>query len=150
MVSFIRKPYLYFLIITILILVIGVSNENSIIDLNIHDNYYVIPNSILTYYISPIFLIFGLCYYIIYKLELKLTDKITYLHVIISISSLFLYFIMDLYETFFQSNKLVVFDDNKLKNQVLVILFFINIIAQPLFFIHMISAFFKEKINKNC
>ena len=83
------KPYIYFWITAIFILLVGLVNYKSddAININIHDTYFIISTTHLTIAISILFFIIGLIYWILGKTTLKLYPRLTQIHTFVSIGS---------------------------------------------------------------
>ena len=86
----------YFFIITaivyFLISVIFIADLDSIIDINMHDTYFVISNLHLSILVSIFVLLQGILYLIVEKTKLKLNSLLTKLHfsfTVIFLSTLF-------------------------------------------------------------
>ena len=67
----IEKPHLIFLLSIPIIMLIGILSEDAVLDINVHDTYYVIAYLHLAILISILFGIFGIGYWIMLKADRK-------------------------------------------------------------------------------
>ncbi len=132
-----NKPHFYFLITAIIILLLGIfnnqfkKNEDSVFDLNIHDTYYIVDHFVITEFLTILFLILGFGYWILEKLNRKLNSKLTKFHCISTIGLLFLYWL------FIKISNFIEITDNGISNIFLLIIFFIIAIAQIIYIINI-------------
>ena len=86
----IKKTYLLFLSIIPIILIFSYIKPKEYFDINIGDTYYVIKNSHLGIFLSFIYFVLALPYFLTKKYEVILQNWIIYSHSIISIFGLIL------------------------------------------------------------
>ena len=86
----IKKTYLLFLSIIPIILIFSYIKPKEYFDINIGDTYYVIKNSHLGIFLSFIYFVLALSYFLTKKYEVILQNWIIYSHSIISIFGLIL------------------------------------------------------------
>jgi len=144
------KVYHLFWIVTVLIIIIGIVQNNNpkvFLDINIHDTYYVMSNFDSTIFISVCFFLMGTGYWIVQKLfKKKLVRFLTLIHSIILIGSFFLYWIIFFYNRRTQiDSNFPLFDDFQSVNIVLVSeLFLIVFIATPIYIINLLIGIFRK------
>jgi len=85
MKKFIEKPYLIFVGIIPVVLLIGLFGKDEVIDVGIHDTYFIIYYPHVTYLITVLFFCFALGYFLVEKLNGKLIGWMSLLHTIITI-----------------------------------------------------------------
>jgi len=84
----IKKPHLIFFISAPLILLFGLLNRNEIIDLNIHDTYFVFSKADLSIMISILFTTIGIGYWIMLKSNRKLSKWLNFIHIALTIGGI--------------------------------------------------------------
>lgn len=146
------KPYNLFFIVSILILLIGFrgSNDpNSILDINVHDTYYVISNYHCTIVLFTLYFLTGFLYWLFEKLPKKqLIGPLTIIHTIILIGSFVFYWLVVLYSKQLtrDPNFPLLDNGNQLINITLVNEFLLIIfVAVPLFIINLLIGLFRTK-----
>ena len=102
-----KKPYIYFWLASVFILIIGYKTYldigGSALDINIHntfnihDTYFVVAHEQLIFVLSSLIFIPGFIYWVIEKLKLELNIKLTILHTNITVLCVFLYPLAELY-----------------------------------------------------
>jgi heme/copper-type cytochrome/quinol oxidase subunit 1 len=125
------NTYHYFWITAIFILLIGVFSffdENDVIDINVHDTYFIIRNSHLTTLLFVIYGIIGFCYWLFFKYEIILVRNLTNVHSMITIGSIYIYEIGMIYYSFKTNRNFPLFDNLSNQN-----IFTLNIIMLVLF-----------------
>ena len=79
----IRKPYIAFFISGVIPLILGFKAQG-VIDINIHDTYYVISRRHLTILYSIAFGLIGFSYFIAEKVRVNLSYNLNLIHLIIT------------------------------------------------------------------
>ncbi len=147
--SKLKTPH-YFWITAVFILLIGVSSffdENDIIDINVHDTYFVIRNSHLTTLLFVIYGIIGFCYWLFFKYEIILVRNLTNIHSIITIGSIYIYEIGMIYYNFKTDSSFPLFDDDILnQNLFTLIIVMLVLFTQLLFITNIILSTIKYSI----
>ncbi|UII75158.1 cbb3-type cytochrome c oxidase subunit I [Flagellimonas sp. HMM57] len=77
----IEKPHLIFLLAIPIILLTGILSGDAILDINVHDTYYVITYLHFAILISTFFGIIGIGYWIIQKVGRKLSKWLNWIHI---------------------------------------------------------------------
>ena len=83
-----QAPHFMFWILIPIILLIGLLKPDKTLDINIHDTYIIIALLHLAVLISIIFGILGLGYWVVIKLNKRLVNWLTIIHLIITVISL--------------------------------------------------------------
>ncbi|WP_299326009.1 hypothetical protein [uncultured Maribacter sp.] len=83
-----QAPHFMFLILIPIILLIGLLKPDKTLEINIHDTYILIALLHLAVLISIIFGILGLGYWVVIKLNKRLVNWLTIIHLIITVISL--------------------------------------------------------------
>ena len=146
------KVYNLFLIVSILILLIGFyrsTDPNSILDINVHDTYFVISNYHCTLVLFTLYFLTGLLYWLFEKLPKKrLIKPLTLIHTIILIGSFVFYWLVVLYSKLLPGDpNFPLFDYGSqlinitLVNEFLLIIF----VAVPVFIINLLIGLFRTK-----
>jgi heme/copper-type cytochrome/quinol oxidase subunit 1 len=145
------KIYHCFCIVSILIVIIGLiknlSAENDVLDINIHDTYYVISNFDLTLFLSFLYFLNGFGYWIVQKkLKRNLVKSLTYIHSLILIGGFISYWLVLGYSKLFIKNPFPLFDDYEIINKTLVIIVSsIVVIGIPIYCINLMIGIFKKR-----
>ncbi len=79
--SILNKPYLFFWGLIPLLLVLGFVKSDEVININIHDTYFIIVMFHFVIFLSFLLLILGLGYWIVLKLKKRLFKILSVLHV---------------------------------------------------------------------
>ncbi|KAF2337832.1 cbb3-type cytochrome c oxidase subunit I [Flavobacterium nitrogenifigens] len=146
------KSYHYFWIVSSIILLIGLSNlknEDSTIDVNIHDTYYVIEHFLLAEILFFGYLFLGLGYWLVEKiLKKQLISILTRIHTSILIGSFLVYWIVILY-TKILSKEDDIFNNSYEKINITLMTMFLAIIfiAQPIYITNILIALFRKKLT---
>lgn len=89
------KPYLYFWLSIPILIGFGFLNGDSTFLINFKNTYFVIENSILVLILSIAFGIIGFWYWLMCKLNRKLIQWMTIVHVIITIDGIIIAFLIE-------------------------------------------------------
>lgn len=145
------KIYHCFWIVSILIVIIGLiknlSSDDDVLDINIHDTYYVISNLDLTLFLSILYFLNGFGYWIVQKkLKRNLVKSLTYIHSLILIGGFISYWLVLVYSKLFLESPFPLFDNQEIINQTLVIIASsIVVIGIPIYCINLIIGIFKKR-----
>ena len=145
MKSILNKPQILLLILIPVILLIGFLADDETLVINFHDSYYVIALIHLAEFVSILFAITGLSYWIILKVNRKLINVLTLTHIIITIggSAILLlapYFFSDdsIETTFFKFDNLI---EQNMMNLFALLLIVIGLI---IFIINILQSLFRN------
>ena len=136
----INKPHLIFWISIPIIILIGILNRNEMLDVNIHDTYFVFSKTDLTIVISFLFAIIGLGYWIILKVNRRLSKWLNLIHITLTFGGILLIWILA--QLFRESIMEYDFNDNLTLAIYLISL--IAIIGQIIYPINIISGIIKN------
>lgn len=143
------SPHILFFVFCIILLSFGFYKGNETLDINVYDIYYIITWKHLMVLISLILGVMAFTYLILLKLDFKLVSWMTVSHVLLSILSLCMIFLlpkliresnpkdMEAYVTSLKFN-------NRIKVGILIAVFSL-IGSQFLFFINVIYTFIKGR-----
>lgn len=144
------KVYNLFFIVSILILLIGFNRStdpNSILDINVHDTYFVISNYHCTLVLFTLYFLTGLLYWVFEKLPKKrLINPLTIIHSSILIGSFVIYWLVIIYSKLLtrDPNFPMLDNGNQLINITLVNEFLLIIfVAVPIFIINLLIGLFR-------
>lgn len=134
-----NKPFIIFWAIIPIIISIGITNSNETIDINIHDTYFIIDYKNLGYLIGLLFGAIGLGYWIMFKLNRKLSKWL-----ILTIGGLLIMLICSIFfeQTNVSSDNLI-FDSLGTLNLILSILILIIVSGQIFYPINIIIGLVK-------
>jgi len=143
------KPYHSFFIVAFLILLIGIKSlyEDTTLDINVHDTYYIISHFHIAILLCVLYFFQGFFYWIVQKLmKRKLVSWLTAVHTFILIGSFIYYWMFVAYYEFLAEPINLLFDDYSEKtNMTLTILtLLIFFIAVPAFIINLIIGVFRK------
>lgn len=132
--NLVRNHYLLFWLLIPVILLIGFFDDRAL-DISIHDSYYVFSKYHLSSFISMIFLVIGFGYWLMIKLEKRLSIWLIWIHSILTIGGLVLLFITPYF-----------FNDNSLStlNALFVLTGLVIIFTQLFYFLNIILAIFRK------
>ncbi|MBW1654208.1 hypothetical protein [Flavobacterium quisquiliarum] len=144
------KVYHLFWFIAILILAIGIAQNNNplaTMDINIHDTYFVVRNIESTIFLFLCYFLMGLGYWLIQKVfDKQLVQFLTAIHSIILIGSFIFYWIIFFCNPQYQVNSnFPLYDDYVSVNTVLIIEFLLIIfVATPIYIINLLIGIFRK------
>lgn len=143
------KVYHLFWIVTVLILLIGLSeinNPDSVICLNIYDTYYVISHYHLSIVLFLSFFLMGLGYWLVQKIFQKQLLKIlTIIHSVILIGSFVFYWVILFYCKLFLTDPFALLNSSNLINITLFFeLLLIVFIGIPVYIINLLIGLFRK------
>lgn len=144
------RVYHLFLLVTLLIVIIGIKSyyEDTVLDINIHDTYYVISHFELAIVLSFLYFLQGLGYLIVQKiLKRKLVDWLTIVHTFIMIGSFIYYWLFTGYYRFLAVNSNSLFDNSyQTINITLTILTLLIVcIGVPAYLINLLIGIFRKQ-----
>ena len=145
-----KKEYIYFWLSALIIFILGLftfSDKNAVIDINIHDTYYIIHIFHLITLISLLYFILGSIYWMFKKLKIPLIKNLSLIHLFITIGGLLIYFLL---MTLFKDDTEIepgIYNESSTLGTLLIILFFLIVFAQLLFLLNIIIGFIKILIK---
>lgn len=146
------KPYIYFWVTALIVAVISIfyKNGEAVIDINIHDTYFIIAAFHLAIFLSIILFIIGLLYFIHAALNIVLIQILTQIHTIITIGSILIYYIgVSIFSKTESENNISLFDDSFNFESFITLIIILSLVIQPLFIINSLISSFKHLLKKN-
>ncbi|RWX02429.1 hypothetical protein [Flavobacterium cerinum] len=137
------QAYSFFWTATILIVFLGtllfVAKDNSTIDINIGDTYYVIAYVTLAIFFAPLYFIQGLCYRLLLKYNKRPSPSLTQSHTLLSIGAFIGFLLLLLIVNIMHNpdNHLGSTDLVKTKTIGMLTILFALLLAQPIFLMNM-------------
>lgn len=140
------KAYHYFWAVSIifgfLTCVSYVSGDNSTLDINVHDTYFVIAHAHLYTVLSVLYLIPGLIYWL--SKNLRLVSALTVIHTVVTVGGFIAYLLL------WKITSTIYNPDNSMDNSMeifntgIMIIFLLVLFAQPLLLINLIIGLAKK------
>ena len=141
------KIHYLFWIVSLIILLIGISDIDGTLDINVHDTYYVIPHFDVALILSIIYFIYGFGYWLVQeKFKKRLVKILTLLHSVFLIGSFLAYWIVIYYARLFASNNFPLFDNYQTINITLVICSILCLIALPIYVANLTIGVFRKRV----
>ena len=137
----INKPHLIFFLSIPIIILFGILNRNEILDINVHDTYFVFSPIDLTILISILFGIIGIGYWIMLKANRKLSKWLNLIHITLTFGGILLIWILA--QLFRESIMAYNFNNNLTFGIYLIAL--IAIFGQLIYPINIISGIIKKR-----
>ncbi len=148
-----KRPYIYLWLTSLMVLIVGyvsyVHLQNSALDINVHDTYFVVAHQHIVYGLSSFFLLIGSMYWIMEKLKIKLLSTLTVIHVMVTLLSIILCIIGIFYFDSVITAPKVLKDSQAInRNAFTTIISMLIIIAQLLFLINVIISLIKHGLQR--
>ncbi|MFD2943597.1 hypothetical protein [Flavobacterium notoginsengisoli] len=144
------KVYHLFWIVSLLIVIIGITQNNNLkatLDINIHDTYFVVRNSDATIFLFVCYFLIGLGYWLVQKVfKKRLVKYLTIIHSSILIGSFIFYWMVVLLVKLQLNDRTYNYsDDHEIINIILIIEFLITIfIATPIYIINLLIGILRK------
>ena len=125
--------------------------EDSILDINVHDTYYVIAHFDISILRTIIFLILGTIYYFFKYINFKLIPSLTKIHVVITCFSWVAYYFRDIVVRLLKSkinSTSPLFDDLSSLNFYISLLILIVVVAQFLFILNILFSTIRHFLRR--
>ena len=145
MKSIINKPHLIFLLAIPIIILIGILSENAMLDINVHDTYYVIAYLDFAILISILFGIIGIGYWIMQKTDKKLSKWLNWTHIGLTFGGTSVVWIL----TKFYRTEFMEYEFNNNLTLVITLIILLMVIGQLIFPINIIYGLIKKKNKTN-
>ena len=140
-----ERPHIIFLVFAVITFLLGF-NANGGIDFNIHDTYFVMSNYHFATLISILFVIIGLIYWILKKVNGNLSKRLNLIHVTLTFGGIFMILILnELKLKQINVDTLSKLEFNQNLETVVQIVFAIIVLSQVIFPINIISALIKKR-----
>ena len=137
----VEKPHLAFLLAIPVLMLIGILSENAVLDINVHDTYYVIPYLHLAILISILFGIIGMGYWIMQKAERKLSKWLNWTHLGLTFGGIIVVWIL----TKFYRTETMEYEFNNNLTLIITLIIILMIVGQLIFPINIIYGLIKKK-----
>lgn len=137
----IEKPHLIFLLAIPIITLIGILSGEAMLDINVHDTYYVIAYLHLTILISILFGIIGIGYWIMQKADRKLSKWLNWIHIGLTFGGTLIVWIL----TKFYRTEIMEFEFNNNLTLIITLIILLVIVGQLIFPINIIYGLIKKK-----
>lgn len=141
MKKLIEKPHLIFLLAIPIIMLIGVLSEDAILDINIHDTYYVIAYLYIAILISILFGIIGIGYWIMHKADRKLSKWLNSIHIGLTFGGILVVWILSK----FYRTEIIEYEFNNNLTLIITLIVLLMIVVQLIFPINIIYGLIKKK-----
>ena len=145
------KTHQYYWLSCFLLLILWVISYYSedILDINVHDTYYVIHYTGIIEILFLLYASLGFIYLAFYKFNIKLITSLTIIHTVVSIGSVLIYFLgLKLINLFSPKTDFPLFNDLSNENVFVTILFLFAFIAQLLFILNILISSIKYAIQR--
>lgn len=137
---------IFFLLLTI---IYSGFSENSALDVNIHDTYFVIPNSAITKVFVALYFIVGLVYWLFHLNNIDLQPRLSKLYTAITMVSLIIYFLGKFIIERGLRSDFPLFDQTLDMNVFIVVIVIIVLLTQIILIINIIFSLIKHFQSKN-
>ncbi|MBX2829059.1 MAG: cbb3-type cytochrome c oxidase subunit I [Flavobacteriaceae bacterium] len=137
----IEKPYLIFLLSIPIIMLIGILSGDAVLDINVHDTYFVIAYLHLALMISVLFGIIGIGYWIMQKVDRKLSMWLNWTHIGLTFGGTFAVWIL----TKFYRTEIMEYEFNNNLTFIITLIILLVIFGQIIFPINIIYGLIKKK-----
>ncbi|OHX63959.1 hypothetical protein [Flammeovirga pacifica] len=139
----IKKPHLIFLLSIPIIMFIGILREESVLDINIHDTYFVIGYLPLSTLISMLFGIIGIGYWIMQKVNSQLSKWLYCTHVGLTFGGPLMVWVV----TKFYRTEIMDYEFNINLTLIITLIVLVMILGQLIFPINIIYGLVKKKTS---
>lgn len=136
-----EKPHLIFLLAIPIITLIGILSGDAMLDINVHDTYYVIAYLHLAILISILFGIIGIGYWIMQKADRKLSKWLNWIHIGLTFGGTLMVWIL----TKFYRTEIMEFEFNNNLTLIITLIILLVIVGQLIFPINIIYGLIKKK-----
>lgn len=136
-----EKPHLIFLLAIPIITLIGILSGDAMLDINVHDTYYVIAYLNLAILISILFGIIGIGYWIMQKADRKLSKWLNWIHIGLTFGGTLIVWIL----TKFYRTEIMEFEFNNNLTLIITLIILLVIVGQLIFPINIIYGLIKKK-----
>lgn len=122
-------------------MLIGILSGEAVLDINVHDTYYVIANLHLAILISIFFGIIGIGYWIMLKADRKLSKWLNWTHIGLTFGGILVVWIL----TKFYRTEFMEYEFNNNLTLIITLIILFMIIGQIIFPINIIYGLIKRK-----
>ncbi|TYA78637.1 hypothetical protein [Seonamhaeicola marinus] len=141
-----KKPYYLIWISALFVLVFRLMyyKDEDVIDINIHDTYFVIDHLAITYITFIGLFIIGLIYFLLYKYKISLLKPLVFIHIIVTTISV----LVSQIGLFFLTPKESPFDFTFSLIDFLNLITTIGILVQPIFILNSFFSLIRHFLKK--
>jgi len=141
----IEKPHLIFLLSIPIIMLIGILSGDAVLDINVHDTYYVIAYLHLAILISILFGIIGIGYWIMQKVDRKLSKWLNWTHIGLTFGGTLVVWIL----TKFYRTEIMEYEFNNNLTLIITLIVLLMVFGQIIFAVNIIYGLIKKKKSSN-
>ena len=139
---FTQKPYLFFLISVPILLFIGILNGDALLDINVHDTYFIISYFHLTILISFLFGIIGIAYWIMKKINIELSRWLNRVHLGLTFGGILAIWVL----SHFYRTELMEYQFNNNLTSTIIAIILVIVLGQIIFLLNTIRGIIKKYI----
>jgi cytochrome c oxidase subunit 1 len=143
MKKLIEQPHILFLISVPIFILFGILSGNDVLDINVHDTYYVIAYNQLANLSAFIFGILGIVYWILLKSRIRLFKGLNFTHILLTFGSLLFAYIYSLIS--FSESEFPLFDETSKVLVIQTIALILVTLGQLIFLINVIIGLFRKR-----
>ncbi|WP_158655338.1 hypothetical protein [Flavivirga eckloniae] len=145
------KIHTYFWIAAAIIYISGFIyyGTESVIDINIHDTYYVMSCFNLMTLLTLTLIFIGFGYWIFFKFTIQLYKLLIFIHILISIGSILSFILVQIYFDNINPNpNFPLFNDSSNGSIALLTIVLLFLVGQLIFIINLIISLIRKSINQ--
>ena len=143
-----RSIHFYFWFVSFFFLLLSFFyNNDEIIDINIHDTYFIIQNSHLYALLTVTYCFLGFIYYIFNLLKIRLFSNLTNIHSILTLGIVPVYFLGHFILKSQKQPKFPLFDDSNKLEWFIMILASMFLFSQIVMVVNIILSLLKKFFN---
>ena len=135
-----NRPHLIFLLSIPIVILFGILNRNKMLDINVHDIYFVFSQIDLTILISILFGIIGFGYWLMLKANRKLSKWLNLIHITLTFVGILLIWILSL----FFREQIMEYDFNDNLTLAIYLIVLIVVLGQIIYPINIIYGLIKK------
>lgn len=136
-----RKPYVIFIPIILILVIVGFFTTEETFDINIHDTYYVISHSYFYFLLAILSFLNFMIYFFFEKFKIELFKSLTFVLISSFLFSMIGFFFP--YNLIFSDDKFPLFDNGEKINFYLLLSSFLLIISQFLLILNIFATTIK-------
>ncbi len=139
----IKNPHLIFFISIPKIIIIGILSRDNVFDINVRDSYFVMNYLDFSIMISILFAIIGFGYWIMQKVDRKLSKRLNWVHIGLTFGGTLIVWVL----TKFYRTEIMDYKFNNNLSLVITLMILILIAGQLTFMVNIICGLTKKKNN---
>lgn len=137
----IEKPHLIFLLAIPIIVLIGILSGDAVLDINVHDTYFIIAYLHFATLISIIFGIIGIGYWIMQKADRKLSKWLNWTHIGLTFGGTLVVWVL----TQFYRTEIIEYKFNNNLTLIIMLIILLMFLGQLIFPINIICGLIRKK-----